>query len=74
VNPLTQRTVTGGTAYFRLHGVTGYRYRHSDDDLRRLADLCAGFDEAYCLFNNMTMVEDAARFMALTSVAATTTG
>jgi uncharacterized protein YecE (DUF72 family) len=67
VNPLTQPTLTRGTAYFRLHGIGGYRYRHSDDDLRRLLDLGAGFDEAYCLFNNMTMFEDAARFQALAS-------
>lgn len=65
VNPLTRRTVTGGTAYFRLHGITGYRYRHGDDDVRRLLSLCSGFDEAYCLFNNMSMAEDAARFQAL---------
>ena len=65
VDPLKRRPVTGGLAYFRLHGVTGYRYRHTDDDLARLLDAAAGFDTAYCLFNNMTMVEDAGRFRAL---------
>lgn len=74
VNPLRQRTVTGGTAYFRLHGITGYRYRHSDDDCRRLLGLCAGFDEAYCLFNNMTMFGDAARFKALALKGRSTVG
>jgi uncharacterized protein YecE (DUF72 family) len=64
VDPLKARAVTAGIAYFRLHGITGYRYRHSEDDLRRLLDLGAGFDEAYCLFNNLTMFEDAARFKA----------
>lgn len=67
VNPLRQSPVVGGTAYFRLHGVAGYRHRHGEDELRRLLELCAGFDEAYCLFNNMTMFEDAARFKALAS-------
>lgn len=67
VNPLMRKPVTRGTAYFRLHGIGGYRYRHSDDDLRRLLDLCAGYDTAYCLFNNMTMFEDAARFGTLAS-------
>lgn len=67
VNPLRQSPVVGGTAYFRLHGVGGYRHRHNEDELRRLLELCAGFDEAYCLFNNMTMFEDAARFKALAS-------
>lgn len=74
VNPLQQRPVTDGTAYFRLHGITGYRYRHSEDDFRRLLDLCAGFDEAYCLFNNMTMFEDAARFKALALKSRSTVG
>lgn len=67
VDPLKRRTVTSGTAYFRLHGITGYRYRYGDEDLRRLLYSCAGFDNAYCLFNNMTMFEDAARFKALAS-------
>ena len=65
VNPLKQRTVTSGTAYVRLHGIGGYRYRHSDEDLQRLLQICANFDEAYCLFNNITMLEDAARLKAL---------
>ena len=65
VDPMKQAPVTGGTAYFRLHGVTGYRYRHTEDDLRRLLDVTAGFDEAYCLFNNMTMREDAEAFRDL---------
>jgi len=69
VNPLTQQPVTGGTPYFRLHGVGGYRYRHDDVDLRRLLDACAGFDEAWCLFNNMTMFEDAERFKAISLAA-----
>jgi uncharacterized protein YecE (DUF72 family) len=69
VNPLIQRPLTMGTAYFRLHGIGGYRYRHDDVDLRRLLDACAGFDEAWCLFNNMTMFEDAERFKAISLAA-----
>lgn len=65
VDPLKRRPVTSGTAYFRLHGVTGYRYRHTGADLRRLLDATAPFEVAYCLFNNITMFEDAARFRAL---------
>ncbi len=65
VDPYHRPPVGGRAAYFRLHGITGYRYRFTDDDLRRLLDWCAGYDEAYCLFNNMTMAEDAARFSDL---------
>jgi uncharacterized protein YecE (DUF72 family) len=74
VNPLKQGTTTAGTAYFRLHGITGYRYRHGEDDFRRLLGICAGFDEAYCLFNNITMFEDAVRFKALAMNTGLTTG
>jgi uncharacterized protein YecE (DUF72 family) len=74
VNPLKQRTATAGTAYFRLHGITGYRYRHGEDDFPRLLGICAGFDEAYCLFNNITMFEDAVRFKALAMNTGLTTG
>lgn len=49
--------------YFRLHGVTGYRYRYSDVDLNKLWDWCE--DGTYCLFNNMNMAEDARRFLKL---------
>lgn len=65
VDPMKRRPLTSGTAYYRLHGITGYRARHGDDDLRRLLRLCTGFEEVYCLFNNMTMFEDAARLRAL---------
>ena len=64
VNPLVAETVTEGFAYFRLHGVTGYGYRHSDADLARLLEICRGFEEAWVLFNNVAMVEDAERFRA----------
>lgn len=62
VNPLTQSSVRAGIAYFRLHGVTGYRYRHDENDLRKLMRICEPHEEAYCLFNNMTMFDDALRF------------
>jgi uncharacterized protein YecE (DUF72 family) len=68
VNPLKEPTLTSGTAYFRLHGVTGYRHRHSEDDLQRLRRICASFDEVYCLFNNASMLEDATRFAALAAM------
>ncbi|MBX5465251.1 MAG: DUF72 domain-containing protein, partial [Clostridia bacterium] len=56
-------------AYFRLHGVGGYRYRYTDADLERLAERCrqaeeAGAEEVLVLFNNTAMLEDARRFRA----------
>lgn len=55
VDPFKRQPVYGDFAYFRLHGVTGYRYRYTDEDLEQLLDWCRRFDEAYCLFNNISM-------------------
>ena len=63
VDPLRHRPQTEGLRYFRLHGVTGYRYLHTDDDLEALSQACAGEAPAYVLFNNLFMGEDALRFL-----------
>ncbi len=65
VDPLKMPCQTAGLRYFRLHGVTGYRYLHTEDDLRVLAAQCAGAEPAYVLFNNLFMGEDALRFQQL---------
>ncbi len=64
-DPLQRRPARGDFAYFGLHGRTGYRYRHGDADLREIAATAAPYDTAYCLFNNMTMLEDADRLRRL---------
>jgi len=65
VDPLTHVPQSEGLRYFRLHGVTGYRYLHTDDDLQRLAEQCATDAPTYVLFNNQFMGEDALRFQKL---------
>jgi uncharacterized protein YecE (DUF72 family) len=65
VDPLREMAVYGGIRYYRLHGLTGYRYVHTDQDLQRLETLCQGKLPTYCLFNNIFMAEDAVRFQAL---------
>ena len=65
VDPLTQVPQREGLRYFRLHGVTGYRYLHTDEDLQRLAEHCAADAPTYVLFNNQFMGEDALRFQKL---------
>jgi len=62
VDPFQRLPVHGVPAYFRLHGRTGYRYRYTDDDLRQLRAWCEPYPEVYCLFNNVSMWEDALRF------------
>jgi len=61
-------------AYTRLHGLNpreyDYRYKYSDDDLKRLATRVKelkrqGAEEIYVLFNNVEMADDSRRFMEL---------
>jgi uncharacterized protein YecE (DUF72 family) len=65
VDPLKQAPQSGGMRYFRLHGLTGYRYLHTDEDLRAIAVQCAAGAPTYVLFNNLFMAEDALRFRRL---------
>ncbi|WP_337287724.1 DUF72 domain-containing protein [Candidatus Methylomirabilis sp.] len=65
VDPLKEPSLHGAIRYYRLHGLTGYRYVHTDQDLERLKAVCAQDLPTYCLFNNLLMAEDAVRFQAL---------
>ena len=62
VDPFQRQPVHGQLAYFRLHGKGGYRYRYNDEDLMTLLEWCRPYGEAYCLFNNVSMWDDAVRF------------
>jgi len=66
VDPFAGDPVTGGVRYFRLHGRGGYQYRYSDAELRELRAKVAtdGSHDAYVMFNNVWMKDDAARFLA----------
>jgi uncharacterized protein YecE (DUF72 family) len=61
VDPFQRLPVHGVPAYFRLHGRTGYRYHYTDDDLHQLRAWCEQHPEVYCLFNNVSMWDDALR-------------
>jgi uncharacterized protein YecE (DUF72 family) len=63
VNPLERTMLYGKTQYFRLHGGRDYRHQYTDDELARLQELSG--NDAYILFNNLTMYEDALRFKEL---------
>lgn len=49
--------------YFRLYGGPDYSHQHGDDELERLKDMATG--ETYVLFNNISMHDDALRFVEL---------
>jgi uncharacterized protein YecE (DUF72 family) len=68
VDPFQRLPVHGELAYFRLHGTTGYRYRYTDEDLARALEWCSEYPEAYCLFNNASMFDDALRLEAEASL------
>lgn len=66
VNPLQKTTATPEKCYFRLHGVTGWRYKHEEGELEELVSLLPKNDSSYVFFNNIYMTEDALRFQELT--------
>jgi uncharacterized protein YecE (DUF72 family) len=65
VDPMKTETVTPEQTYYRLHGTTGSRHVHTDDELRRLRDLVDGRPSPYVMFNNLPRTGDAERFLAL---------
>lgn len=67
VDPFVQGPQTKGLGYLRLHGRGGSRYRYTDDDLRQLLETVRGPIPSYVLFNNLSMLEDARRFLEIAS-------
>jgi uncharacterized protein YecE (DUF72 family) len=65
VDPMQTDTLTPGKTYYRLHGTSGMRHTHTDDELRRLRDSLVGRPDPYVLFNNLPRATDAERFLAL---------
>lgn len=62
VDPFRAVPLSGKIRYFRLHGLKGYRYRYTDEDLRELKAKWSVGEAAYFMFNNISMMEDAHRF------------
>lgn len=68
VDPFIRPPVTAGLKYFRLHGIGGYRYRYSDEDLEKIMSWIEGSNkDIYVMFNNVYMYEDACRFKSMLS-------
>jgi uncharacterized protein YecE (DUF72 family) len=63
VDPFKNQPVYGDFQYFRLHGVTGYDYRYSDEELEQIREW-AGRMPSYVMFNNTSMKDDALRYLA----------
>ncbi|MBC7185557.1 MAG: DUF72 domain-containing protein [Calditrichaeota bacterium] len=67
VDPFRTSSVHGRPAYFRLHGITGAGYRYSNADFAQLVQILQQAGEAYCMFNNMAMFDDARRLLEFLS-------
>ncbi|MDQ6700739.1 MAG: DUF72 domain-containing protein [Acidobacteriota bacterium] len=67
VDPFKTQSALGRSIYWRLHGLTGYSYRYSDEELDQLQAMLteAGQESrapSYVFFNNIWMRDDALRF------------
>jgi uncharacterized protein YecE (DUF72 family) len=65
VDPLKTRTATPDRCYYRLHGMTGWRYKYEEGELEELAALIPRDKASYVFFNNIYMTEDAVRFQEI---------
>jgi uncharacterized protein YecE (DUF72 family) len=65
VDPFAARTLTPERCYYRLHGRTGWRYQYEDDELAELISMLPAKGVSYVLFNNVRMLDDAARFQKM---------
>lgn len=77
VDPLKIRpAIDKPYAYFRLHGLgsgeVNYRYRYSDEDLKKLCEITSSLigkaEEVYIMFNNIYMAQDGQRFKELCKI------
>jgi uncharacterized protein YecE (DUF72 family) len=66
VDPFKEASVSvSKIRYYRLHGITGTNHHFTNEELHRLKEMCRGRVPAYCLFNNVSMILDAQRLIAL---------
>jgi uncharacterized protein YecE (DUF72 family) len=69
VDPFKGKSVWGEILYFRLHGIGGYSYKYSDEELQKLAEMVKGEERTvYVMFNNTNMFEDALRFLKYVAI------
>ncbi len=68
LDPFQAKPEAGEIGYLRLHGKGGYSYRYTDADLLFLKENWTSSDTNYFLFNNLSMYEDALRFLQCCSI------
>ncbi len=65
VDPFLSKPLYGNLRYYRLHGIGGYRYQYTQDDSLRLKSMIDKKEDAYFMFNNIFMFQDAQRFQQI---------
>ena len=65
VDPFKDEPLFGTINYFRLHGITGYRYDYSSTELKTLLQKLSPTRINYVMFNNSEMLANARQFKAL---------
>ncbi|MGB9716467.1 MAG: DUF72 domain-containing protein [Thermodesulfovibrionales bacterium] len=65
VDPFKARPLYGNLRYYRLHGIGGYKYQYTHEDLLRLKAMVDKKEDTYFMFNNIFMFQDAQRFQHL---------
>ncbi len=65
VDPFASRTATPEFCYFRLHGRGSGRYIYEREEMEELLEMLPPERSSYVLFNNVRMLDDAARFQEI---------
>jgi uncharacterized protein YecE (DUF72 family) len=65
LDPFEERSIQGDLLYTRLHGRKGYRYTYPETEMKQLVEIGKSYPQAYFMFNNVSMYEDAQRFKKL---------
>ncbi|MCD6170969.1 MAG: DUF72 domain-containing protein [Thermoplasmata archaeon] len=63
VDPFKNKSLYGEIKYYRLHGMGGYNYDYTIDELKKLKEMCT--IKSYCMFNNTNMLKNALEFKSL---------
>lgn len=62
VDPFIKKPLYGNIRYLRLHGIGGYRYKYTEEDMKRLKEMLDKDINHYIMFNNIYMFENAIEF------------
>ncbi|MCF6156919.1 MAG: DUF72 domain-containing protein [Candidatus Brocadia sp.] len=62
VDPFKSKPIFGSICYYRLHGIGGYRYKYTQEDMNTLKNFMKEKINIYVMFNNISMYNDALTF------------